>query len=254
MSYNVIDKVAYRSKKPFQFPPNPVEYEKKIYEKGLQYERPPFTFQTDKWEAQASERMSAEARGYVVGSAGTGETARKNREAFAKWSIVPDRLVKTQGFPVCIEMGAGLLGGSNALLLSLVSPISSTYLRWLQALANPSACSSAGPFRKSPRSKTPLPPRHSTSRRTADLQPGRRSRHRRRRSTRRRSTHNEFREQREHRRRRPSERGRRPLVPIVLAGERAQRHHSFYPVKGAEGGILCTGCYVGYVYPWLEAE
>lgn len=36
--------------------------------------------------------MSADARGYVLGCAGTGETARKNREGFAKWSIVPRRM------------------------------------------------------------------------------------------------------------------------------------------------------------------
>jgi lactate 2-monooxygenase len=39
--------------------------------------------------------MSAESKGYVVGNAGTGETAKKNIEAFYKWSIVPKRLNKT---------------------------------------------------------------------------------------------------------------------------------------------------------------
>ena len=44
--------------------------------------------------------MSAETRGYVIGNAGTGETARKNRAAFEKWSIVPRRMVNTNGkFP-----------------------------------------------------------------------------------------------------------------------------------------------------------
>ncbi|KAI1084132.1 FMN-dependent alpha-hydroxy acid dehydrogenase [Whalleya microplaca] len=43
--------------------------------------------------------MSADSKGYVLGSAGTGETARKNRAAFGRWSIVPRRLVKTDGFP-----------------------------------------------------------------------------------------------------------------------------------------------------------
>jgi lactate 2-monooxygenase len=79
--------------------PNPIEYETSIYQKGLKYERPPFTFKPLDWERLADERMSAESKGYVVGSAGTGETARKNREAFGKWSIVPRRLVKTEGFP-----------------------------------------------------------------------------------------------------------------------------------------------------------
>lgn len=78
---------------------NPVEYEKTIYEKGLDYERPPFTFHSTEWEKQASEVMSATSKGYVVGNAGTGETAKKNVDAFKKWSIVPKRLVKTEGLP-----------------------------------------------------------------------------------------------------------------------------------------------------------
>lgn len=76
-----------------------VDYENEVYEKGLQYERPPFTFKALEWEHLAKERMSAESCGYVVGNAGTGETTRKNREAFGKWSIVPKRLVKTDRFP-----------------------------------------------------------------------------------------------------------------------------------------------------------
>ncbi len=79
--------------------PDPVTYERSVYEKGLSFERPPFTFQSLEWEAQAESRMSAESKGYVVGNAGTGETARKNREAFAKWSIVPQRLIKTTRLP-----------------------------------------------------------------------------------------------------------------------------------------------------------
>ncbi|KAK7979777.1 hypothetical protein PG989_012234 [Apiospora arundinis] len=81
--------------------PNPIEYENSVYQKGLQYQRPPFTFKPLEWEALASERMSAESRGYVTGNAGTGETARKNREAFGRWSIVPRRLVQAsgEGFP-----------------------------------------------------------------------------------------------------------------------------------------------------------
>jgi lactate 2-monooxygenase len=79
--------------------PDPLQYEKEIYQRGLKYERPPFTFDSSKWEELATERLSAEARGYVWGSAGLRETSNKNREAFRRWSIVPKRLVKTQGFP-----------------------------------------------------------------------------------------------------------------------------------------------------------
>lgn len=86
---------------------DPIEYENSIYQKGLHYQRPPFTFKPLEWEALAEQRMSAESKGYVVGNAGTGETARKNREAFGKWSIMPSRLVKTEGFP---NMSVNVLG------------------------------------------------------------------------------------------------------------------------------------------------
>lgn len=79
--------------------PDPLAYEAEVFQKGLKYEKPSITFQNLKWEEEASKRLPASSVGYLVGSAGTGETARKNREAFAKWSIVPSRLVKTDGFP-----------------------------------------------------------------------------------------------------------------------------------------------------------
>ncbi|KAI0851595.1 putative FMN dependent dehydrogenase [Daldinia vernicosa] len=72
--------------------PDPIAYEAEVYQRGLRYQRPPFTFKPLEWERLAAERMSADTRGYVLGCAGTGETARKNREAFGKWSIVPRRL------------------------------------------------------------------------------------------------------------------------------------------------------------------
>lgn len=107
MSYKVSDNVARRTNKPAQTPVNPVEYEKAIYQRGLHFERPKFTFQTEKWQSLAEERLSADAKGYLVGNAGTGETARKNVEAFAKWSIMPKRLVKTGGLP---DLSTNVLG------------------------------------------------------------------------------------------------------------------------------------------------
>lgn len=91
--------IAHLAGRPTKLPPDPVEYEKEVYQRGLQFARPPFTFQTGLWEPHAKERMSAESKGYVAGNAGTGETSLKNREAFAKWSIVPKRLVKTKSLP-----------------------------------------------------------------------------------------------------------------------------------------------------------
>lgn len=75
-----------------------VEFEQNIYKRGLKYERPSITFQSDLWESQACDRLSAEAKGYVYGSAGQRETHNKNLAAFHKWSILPRRLVKTKGF------------------------------------------------------------------------------------------------------------------------------------------------------------
>jgi hypothetical protein len=45
--------------------PDPIAYEKDIYQRGLKYERPPFTFDVSQWETLATSRLSAEARGYV---------------------------------------------------------------------------------------------------------------------------------------------------------------------------------------------
>ncbi|KAI1455272.1 putative FMN dependent dehydrogenase [Annulohypoxylon moriforme] len=72
--------------------PDPIAYEAQVYQRGLKYQRPPFTFKSLEWEQLAAERMSADARGYVLGCAGTGETARRNREAFGRWGFVPRRL------------------------------------------------------------------------------------------------------------------------------------------------------------------
>jgi lactate 2-monooxygenase len=109
MSQLISNNVAFRRHGPTTLPTDPVDYEKEVYERGLQFQRPPFTFQTGKWEDQAKDRMSAESKGYVVGNAGTGETSRKNREAFAKWSIMPKRLIKTNGLP---RLSTELLGGN----------------------------------------------------------------------------------------------------------------------------------------------
>lgn len=86
---------------------DPIQYEKDVYSHGLKFERPPFTFRSEEWEPRAEARMSAESAGYVVGSAGTGETSKKNRAAFSRWSIVPRRLVKTETLP---DLSAKALG------------------------------------------------------------------------------------------------------------------------------------------------
>lgn len=74
-------------------------YEMETYQKGLTYERPPLTFQASKLESLACDRMSAESKGYVYGSAGSRETDDKNKAAFKKWSIAPNRLTGIKNFP-----------------------------------------------------------------------------------------------------------------------------------------------------------
>ncbi|SCU92903.1 LADA_0G00232g1_1 [Lachancea dasiensis] len=78
---------------------DPIQYMSNVYGYGLKNERPPFTFKSDDWEDLAKERMCANSLGYICGNAGTGETSRNNRSAFQKWSITPNRLVKTEGYP-----------------------------------------------------------------------------------------------------------------------------------------------------------
>ena len=95
------------SHKPQNPAPNPVQYEKSVYQNGLRYEHPPFTFHSNEWESRAEKAMSANSAGYAIGNAGSGETARKNVEAFKKWSIVPNRLVKTEDLP---DLGTKVLG------------------------------------------------------------------------------------------------------------------------------------------------
>jgi isopentenyl diphosphate isomerase/L-lactate dehydrogenase-like FMN-dependent dehydrogenase len=51
--------------------------------------------------------MSANSAGYAIGNAGSGETARKNVDAFKRWSIVPKRLVKSGELP---DLGTRVLG------------------------------------------------------------------------------------------------------------------------------------------------
>lgn len=48
MAYRVSDNVARRTCGPAKAPKNPVDYEAYIYQRGLEFERPQFTFQTDK--------------------------------------------------------------------------------------------------------------------------------------------------------------------------------------------------------------
>lgn len=76
-------------------PIDPVSYEFEVYQKGLRYERSPFTFDTTKWEGLAKAQLSATSFSYVAGNAGQSETYKKNIAAFRRWSIIPTRLTGT---------------------------------------------------------------------------------------------------------------------------------------------------------------
>ena len=67
-------------------------YAAEIYLQGMAGNRPAFTTDLSRLEAQAQTQLSAEAFGYVAGAAGAGATARANRAAFDDWQIVPRML------------------------------------------------------------------------------------------------------------------------------------------------------------------
>jgi lactate 2-monooxygenase len=67
-------------------------YQYEIYLKGLAGEIPHFPISWAELEARASAALDAGAHGYVFGSAGTEDTERENRAAFARHRIVPRML------------------------------------------------------------------------------------------------------------------------------------------------------------------
>ncbi|GAM91532.1 hypothetical protein ANO11243_095840 [Dothideomycetidae sp. 11243] len=93
-------------------PKSAIAYEQEVYQRGLKYEKPPFTFNSSQWEPLALKLLSANAAGYVGGCAGHGETNAKNLASFRKWSIVPRRLVRTEGFT---DLSTSLFSGREKL-------------------------------------------------------------------------------------------------------------------------------------------
>ena len=63
-----------------------------IYLRGLTGERPDLPMTADGLEAAARDALPAEAFSYVAGGASTERTVAANREAFARWRIVPRML------------------------------------------------------------------------------------------------------------------------------------------------------------------
>ncbi|MDL4815875.1 lactate 2-monooxygenase [Actinomadura opuntiae] len=65
------------------------DFQNSIYLQGLGDARPPLPTDLTKLEGLAEGVLSAQAFGYVAGSAGSEATARANRDAFDRWRIVP---------------------------------------------------------------------------------------------------------------------------------------------------------------------
>jgi L-lactate dehydrogenase (cytochrome) len=73
------------------------DFQNEIYLNGLTGVVPPLPADLTRLEPLAKDKLSREAYDYVAGSAGTGDTARANREAFRRWRIVPQMLRGTTG-------------------------------------------------------------------------------------------------------------------------------------------------------------
>jgi isopentenyl diphosphate isomerase/L-lactate dehydrogenase-like FMN-dependent dehydrogenase len=74
-------------------PPQPfATYQAEIYLNGLVGAAPEFTTDAAGLEESARQRLEPGPFWYVAGAAGTGATARANREAFDRWQIVPRML------------------------------------------------------------------------------------------------------------------------------------------------------------------
>ncbi len=67
-------------------------YQYEIYGRGLGGERPKLPITVSELEEAARKELSPEAFGYVAGGASSEATMRANREAFARWQIVPRML------------------------------------------------------------------------------------------------------------------------------------------------------------------
>lgn len=68
------------------------DLQREIYLRGVAGERPDLPMTADGLEAAARAALSPEVFGYVAGGASTERTVAANREAFARWRIVPRML------------------------------------------------------------------------------------------------------------------------------------------------------------------
>jgi lactate 2-monooxygenase len=82
-------------------------FQNDVYFKGLFGELPERPFDWRAVQAAAEQVMTPGAVGYVTGGAGAEDTMRANREAFARWQLVPRML---RGIPADRDLSTDLLG------------------------------------------------------------------------------------------------------------------------------------------------
>jgi lactate 2-monooxygenase len=72
--------------------PDPSDYYREIYARGLAGEKPGIPVGLEELELHAIEAMEPRAAAYVAAGAGTEDTMRENLKAFRRWRIVPRML------------------------------------------------------------------------------------------------------------------------------------------------------------------
>lgn len=80
------------------------DFQNEIYLNGLGDAVPGLPTDLTRLEGLAERRLSAQAFGYVAGSAGSEATARANREAFDRWRIVPRMLRDVSARDLSVEV------------------------------------------------------------------------------------------------------------------------------------------------------
>ncbi|MDX3076211.1 lactate 2-monooxygenase [Streptomyces sp. MI02-7b] len=130
-----------------------VDYQYEIYLNGMAGLRPSLPTDLTRLEELAAERLGPEAFGYVAGSAGSGRTARANREALDRARIVPRMLRDVTGRDLTTEVLGRRIPAPLALapvgVLSIVHPDA-------EPAAARAAAAQGVPFVASSASSTPM--------------------------------------------------------------------------------------------------
>ncbi|MFJ4850515.1 MULTISPECIES: lactate 2-monooxygenase [unclassified Streptomyces] len=129
------------------------DYQYEIYLNGMAGLRPSLPTDLTRLEELAAQRLGPEAFGYVAGSAGSGRTARANREALDRARIVPRMLRDVTGRDLTTEVLGRRIPAPLALapvgVLSIVHPDA-------EPAAARAAAAQGVPFVASSASSTPM--------------------------------------------------------------------------------------------------